>query len=116
MNPHLSGTKRFFWSAILAVPFGLTATAVSDSAMVSDGFRYVFSPGTMIASRWVGVQASHRGLKVFLDIADAYARSISLGVLLNCIFYGLLIFGIMTVLAAKSKAAERSSSQRAGSG
>lgn len=108
--------KRLFWSAILAVPFGLTATAISDGAMLPDGLRYVFSPGTMIASRWVGVEVSHRGPKVFLDVAAAYARSISLGVSLNLLFYGLLIFGIMTLLARKSKAAERSSSQRAGAG
>lgn len=108
--------KRLFWSALLAIPIGLIATAISDGAMVSDGFRWVFSPGTMIASRWMGVEASHKGLKVFLDVADAYARSISLGVLLNWLFYGLLIFGIMTFLAARSKAAGKSSAQRAGSG
>jgi hypothetical protein len=79
-------------------------TSMSDSAVVSDGFRYVFSPGTMLAQRFVKVQESHRGLGAFLDALHAYTNTMAAAMVLNEIFYGLLIFGIVTIVAAVQSA------------
>jgi len=77
----------------------MTATGISDSTLVSNGFRYVFSPGTMLAIRFVRVEASHRGLGVFLDVMNWYGRTMSFALMVNVILYGLLIFGIMTTIS-----------------
>ena len=95
-----AGLKRAIWSSILAVLCGLIATGVSDSTAVSNGFRYVFSPGTMLAIRLVRVEPSHRGLGVFIDALNWYGRTMSFALLVNAIFYGLLIFGIVTTISA----------------
>ena len=94
-----SGVKRAAWSAILAVPSAMTATGISDSKLVSNGFRYVFSPGIMLAIRFVRVEPSHRGLGVFLDVMNWYGRTMSFALMVNAIFYGFLIFGIMTTIS-----------------
>jgi hypothetical protein len=95
-----SGVKRAVWSAVFAVPTAMTATGMSDSTRVSDGFRYVFSPGTMLAIRFVRVEASHRGLGVFLDVMNWYGRAMSFALMVNAILYGLLFFGIMTTVSS----------------
>jgi hypothetical protein len=92
------GVKRVIASALLSVPLAVITTAISDSTLVSDPFRYVFSPGTMLALRFVRVEGSHRGLGVFLDAVNAYATIMSDALVINTIFYGLLIFGIMTTV------------------
>jgi hypothetical protein len=94
-----TGLKRAAWSAILAVPAAMTATGISDSTLVPNGFRYVFSPGIMLAIRFVRVEPSHRGLGVFLDVMNWYGRTMSFALLVNVILYGLLIFGIMTTIS-----------------
>jgi hypothetical protein len=101
-----SGVRRAIWSVILAIPAALTATGISDSTLVSSGFRYVFSPGTMLAIRFVRVEASHRGVGVFLDAMNWYGRMMSFALMVNAILYGLLIFGIMTTVS-EAKAGTR---------
>ena len=56
------------------MPLALIATAISDSTAVSDTFRYLFSPGALVALQFVRVEASHRGLGIFLDAIGAYAK------------------------------------------
>jgi hypothetical protein len=92
--------KRAITSALLAIPLAMTAVAISDSAVVSNAFRYVFSPGTMFAFRFVKVEASHRGLGVFLDVMSAYGRMMDVALLIDAIFYGLLAFGFITIVSA----------------
>jgi hypothetical protein len=94
-----SGVKRAIWSAVFAVPAAMTATGLSDSTLVSNDFCYVFSPGTMLAVRFVRVEASHRGLGVFLDVMNWYGRTMSFAFVVNAILYGLLIFGITTTVS-----------------
>jgi len=91
------GLRREIASAFLSVPFALIATAMADSALVSDTFRYVFSPGTMFALRFVKVEGSHRGLGVFFDALSAYGTMMDVALLLNAVFYGLLIFGLAQI-------------------
>lgn len=94
-----AGIKRAIWSAILAVPCALTATGISGSTAVSDVFRYLFSPGTMLALRIIRVEPSHRGLGVFVDALNWYGRAMSFALWVNAIFYGLLIFGGVTTIS-----------------
>ena len=77
----------------------MIATGISDSTTVSDYFRYAISPGTALALRVVRVEASHRGLGVFLDALNWYGRTMSFAFMVNAILYGLFIFGIMTTLS-----------------
>jgi vacuolar-type H+-ATPase subunit I/STV1 len=84
-----AGVKRAIWSVILAFPCALIATA----------FRYVFSPGTMLAIRVVPAEPSHRGLGVFIDALDWYGRTMSFAFMVNAILYGLFIFGIVTTIS-----------------
>ncbi len=92
--------KRGITSAFLSIPLAITAIAISDSAVVSDAFRYVFSPGTMFGLRFVKVEASHRGLGAFLDVMNTYGRMMDVALLIDAIFYGLLAFGFMTIVSA----------------
>jgi len=94
-----AGVKRAIWSAILAFPCALIATGISDSEAVSDAFRYVFSPGTMLAIRVVRDDPSHRGLGVFIDALDWYGRAGSFAFMVNALLYGLFIFGIVTTIS-----------------
>jgi hypothetical protein len=94
-----AGVKRAIWSVILAFPCALIATGISDSEAVSDAFRYVFSPGTMLAIRVVPAEPSHRGLGVFIDALDWYGRTMSFAFMVNAILYGLFIFGIVTTIS-----------------
>jgi len=87
------------WSSVAALPCGVIATGLSDSTAVSNAFRYVFAPGTMLAIRVVRVEASHRELGVFLDFLHWYGRAMSLALFLNTIFYGLFIFGVVTTVS-----------------
>ena len=81
----------------------MIATAISDSAAVSDFLRYAISPGTALAIRVVRVEPSHRGLGVFLDALNWYGRAMSFALMVNAVLYGLLIFGIMTTVFALDK-------------
>jgi hypothetical protein len=107
------GVRRVIASAFLSVPFALIATAMADSALVSDTFRYVFSPGTMFALRFVKVEGSHRGLGAFLDAVGAYAMIMDVALLLNTVFYGLLIFGFVTIRSAAKPGSRASNSEGA---
>lgn len=107
--PISSGLKHAIWSAIISIPVALTATGISDSTAVSDGFRYVFSPGTMLALRLVKPESSHRGLGAFLDAVGAYSRMMSFALLLNAVFYALLVFGALTAISgAKADSVQKS--------
>jgi hypothetical protein len=94
-----AGLKRAIWSSVLAVPVAAVATAVSDSDAVSDAFRYIFSPGTMLAMQVIRVEPTHRGLGTFIDVLHAYAKAMAFAHWVNTIFYGLLFFGVMTTIA-----------------
>jgi hypothetical protein len=94
-----AGLKRLMWSSILAIACAVTATGISDSAAVSDTFRYVFSPGTMLAIRVVRAEPSHRGVGVFIDALNWYGRAMSFALMINAILYGLFVFGIMTIIS-----------------
>jgi len=102
-------------SAFLSVSFALIATAMADSALVSDKFRYVFSPGTMFALRFMKVEGSHRGLGVFLDALSAYSAMMVVAFLVNAVFYGLLIFGFVTIRSAAKPGSKASNSEGASS-
>jgi hypothetical protein len=74
---------------------------------VSDFFRYAISPGTAFAVQVVRVEPSHRGLGVFLDVFNWYARVMWVAFVVNATLYGLLMFGIITgisVVAEKRRA------------
>lgn len=96
-----AGVKRAIWSVILAIPCALTATAASDSVVVSNAFRYIFSPGTMLAIHVVKAEPSHRGLGAFIDALNWYGRAMSFALLVNTIFYSLLIFAVVTAISTK---------------
>ena len=83
-----------------ALHVSLVSDVVSSDTAVSDGFRYVFSPGTMLALRLGRVEPSHRGVGVFIDALNWYGRAMSFALVVNAILYGLLIFGIVTTLSA----------------
>jgi len=94
------GGKRAVWSALISIPMGLTATTISDSTVVPDGFRYVFAPGTMLAFRLLKPENSHRGVGALGDAIAAYTSMMSWAFFLNAIFYGLLIFCTITAISA----------------
>jgi len=99
------GGRRAVWSALISIPMGLTATAISDSTVVSDGFRYVFAPGTMLAFGLVKPENSHRGLGALGDAIAAYTSMMSWAFFLNAIFYCVLVFGLITAISpSKSEA------------
>jgi hypothetical protein len=97
--PISAGLKRAIWSSALAVLCAIIATAISDSTAVSDLFRYAIS----LAVRVVRVEPSHRGLGVFLDALNWYARTMLFAFMVNTVLYGLLIFGTKTTISALSK-------------
>ena len=94
-----AGVKRAIWSSLLAIPLAATATGISDSTAVSDAFRYVVAPGTVLAVRVVRVEPTHRDLGVFLDALHWYATAMSFALLLNSIFYALFIFSVGTIIS-----------------
>lgn len=103
--------KRAIWSSLLALPLAMTATGISDSVAVSDAVRYVVAPaGTMLAIRAVRVTPSHRGLGVFLDALNWYTTAMSVALLLNTIFYALLIFAATKIISGfKERSRQRGS-------
>jgi hypothetical protein len=98
-----AGLKRLLHSVVLAALCALIATGISDSAVVPDFFRYAISPGTAVAVRVVHVEASHRGMGVFLDALNWYGSVMSFAFAVNAILYGLLIFGVMTTISAMTE-------------
>jgi len=100
------GAKRGIASAFLSVPTALIATAMADSVFPFDAFRFVFSPGTMFALRFVKVEASHRGLGSFLDALGGVGKVMEVAFVVNAIFYGLLIFGFMTMGSRQNSGSE----------
>src|SRR6266849_10768673 len=94
-----AGVKRAIWSSLLAIPLAATASGISDSTAVSDAFRYVVAPGTMLAVRVVRVEPTDRGLGVFLDALHWYTTAMSFALLLNALFYALFIFSIGTIIS-----------------
>jgi hypothetical protein len=94
-----AGVERAIWSSLLAIPLAVTATGISDSTAVSDAFRYVVAPGTMLAVRVVRVEPTDRGLGVFLDALHWYTTAMSFALLLNALFYALFIFSIVTIIS-----------------
>jgi len=99
-------TKRLFVSAFLSVPLRLIATAASRSATHSDAFRYVFSPGTMVALRFA-VEPSCRGLGGFIDAISWISRSVSFAFVVNSLLYCLLMFAAVVVRHAFGSRASR---------
>jgi uncharacterized membrane protein len=93
------GVKRAIWSSLQAIPLAILATGISDSTAVSDAFRYVVAPGTMLAVRVVRVAPTHRGLGVFLDAMHWYTTTMSFALLLNAMFYALFIFSVVTIIS-----------------
>jgi len=91
------GVKRTVALVFSSVAIATIAAGIADSALVSDTFRYVFSPGTTFALRSVKVEGSHRGLGVFLDAISTYGTMMSVALLLNTVFYGLLILGFAQI-------------------
>jgi hypothetical protein len=92
--------KRVIVSAILSVPLAIVAMVVCDGALLSDTFCYVLSPGSMFALRFVGIRDGHSGVETFLDILGTWGLVLSLSLVSNAIFYGLLIFALMTFVSA----------------
>lgn len=95
--------KRVIVSATLSVPLAIVAMVVCDGALLSDTLCYVFSPGSMLALRFVGIRAGHKGVETFLDILGTLGLVLSLSLVMNAIFYGLLIFGLVTIVSAGRK-------------
>lgn len=105
-----AGLKRAIWSSLLAVSCALAATGISASTAVSDTFRYLVSPGTVLAPRVLGAEPTHRGLDVFIDLSW-YGRTWSFAFVTNAVLYGLLIFGIMTTISGLNETEPLTSGQ-----
>ncbi|HET6934080.1 MAG TPA: hypothetical protein VFI72_04525 [Candidatus Angelobacter sp.] len=93
--------KRILWSAILSFPLAFGMTAAGDSAAVTNSFRCLFSPGLVLAAHLVTAPNKHLGIGALLDVADWYARTGGYGLLLNWLFYGLIMFTAMEFSARR---------------
>jgi hypothetical protein len=54
----------------------------------------------MLAIQVVKAEPSHRGLGVFIGALQWYGRAMSFALMVNVIFYSILIFGIVTTVSA----------------
>src|SRR5215472_13717968 len=79
------GAKRCIVSALLGILLGLIA-------LISG----VFSPGTMLGFVFVRIKPSHRGPGAFLDAIDLVSRVMSFAWVVDSLFYGVLVFAILT--------------------
>ena len=99
INPNV---KRACVSTLLAVPISITVLILTSNA-ASDVFRYVLSPGTMFAFEHVRSQSCRGVFGCFVAAVGTAGEATGLAFELDILFYGLLIFGIMTTASAISR-------------
>jgi len=85
------GAKRCIVSALFGIVLGPIAT-ISE----------VFSPGIMLGLRFVRTKPSHRGLGAFFDVVDQASRVMSFAWVVDSLFYGVLVFAILTYFSRSS--------------
>ena len=91
-------TKTLLLAGFLSIPCAWVSVSIADNTSVPDWLRYVFSPGTMLATCLVmgpthSLQEMLGQLKHWTIIA----------LLTNMVFYGRLIFGLAMVFSARKR-------------
>ena len=89
--------KSLFLAIFLCLPCSWLALSIADNTRVPDSLRYVFSPGTMLATH-LAMGPTHSWQEMF----EQLSHWTTIAVLTNVIFYSMLIFGLaMIFFAAK---------------
>jgi len=93
-----SYARALLLAGFLSIPCAWLSVSIADNTHVPDWLRYVFSPGTMLATCLVmgpthSLQEMLGQLKHWTIIA----------LLTNMVFYGMLIFGLAMVFSARKR-------------
>jgi hypothetical protein len=99
--PLLSATwRRGIGSAAFSLPVAILAFTVADKGHISDWLRAVICPGWSVGLGVVHGEPCGGLLDCMEIVASAAGRAAGVIIAVNAAVYGLLIFGIATVLAA----------------
>lgn len=91
-------TRALLLAVFLSIPCAWLAVSIADNTHVPDWLRYVFSPGTMLATRLVmGPTGSLQ------EMLDQLGHWTIIALLTNVVFYGMLIFGVAMVFSAHKR-------------
>ena len=102
--PVLGATsKRAIASALLSIPAALLAFTIADKAPVPDWLRLLISPGVLVGFRFAQPQPCGGPLDCLVQVMGTYAKGAEMACVINAILYGLLIFGVATMLSASSR-------------
>lgn len=90
--------KTLLLAGFLSIPCAWLAVSIADNTHVPDRLRYVFSPGTMLATRLVmGPTGSLQ------EMLEQLGHRTIIALLTNMVFYGMLIFGVVMVFSARKR-------------
>jgi len=87
--------KSLLLAVFLCLPCAWLATAIADNIHVPDWLRFVFSPGTMLATHLV--MGPTHSLQQMLGQLNHWTM---IALLTNMVFYGMVIFGLAMIFFA----------------
>jgi hypothetical protein len=90
--------KALLLAGFLSIPCAWLAVSIADNTHVPDWLRYVFSPGTRLAS--LLVMGPTHALQQMLEQLSHWTV---IALLTNMVFYGMLIFGFAMVFSARKR-------------
>ena len=90
--------KSLLLATILCFPCAWLATAIGDNPSVADSFKYVFSPGAMLATH-LAIHPTHSWSEMFEELS----HWLTIALVTNMVFYGMLIFGVTSILFAMKR-------------
>jgi len=85
-------------AGFLSIPCAWVAVSIADNTSVPDWLRYMFSPGTMLATHLV-MGPTHS----WQQMMDQLNHWTVIALLTNMVFYGMLIFGFAMVFSARKR-------------
>jgi EamA domain-containing membrane protein RarD len=85
-------------AGFLSIPCAWLAVSIADNTHVPDWLRYIFSPGTMLATR-LTMGPTH----TLKEMLGQLKNWIIIALLTNMVFYGMLIFGFAMIFSARKR-------------
>lgn len=90
--------KSLFLASFLCLSCSWLALSIADNAHVPNSLRYVFSPGTMLATH-LAMGPTHSWQEMF----EQLSHWTTIAVMTNVVFYGMLIYGLAMIFFAAQR-------------
>jgi hypothetical protein len=94
--------KKVLLSGLLSMPVAASALVLAN---IIPWLRFVISPGSIIGQLFSGSQSCGGLVDCLAQSMAAFGTELSITLLVNAVFYGLVIFRVTTMLSFPSKGA-----------